>query len=203
MREEPKLIKKHFILACSLVILMLTMGIIVTCIKNFNTDVNYNRNVHSYMENAYYASTPELMIDQLEMAVKGMHKLGLTDNMYDTLLPWKQLPDHQMKYEYQHMQAIIDRANDVVAWREEQSHAQGGSQLGDVYGQKVDALRNFMKNDGGWSDKLAYAAYYVNKVTPIAMYNTFAGFLIYLPLIIATIISVAIGVRANFKSINI
>jgi hypothetical protein len=172
----------------------------IACAVNyeFNTEVRWNKEVHGHMENAYYASTPELMVKELSLAVKGMHNLGLGNDDYAYMQPWKQTPDHRMDYEYAHMQAIIDRANDVIKWRDSQGDNGSGAQLNDVYGQKVDAVRHFMKDDGGWSDDIAHGAYYVVNYPFLAALSDFGG-LITLPAILVTAAPAAIPLGLRIR----
>jgi hypothetical protein len=125
----------------------------------------FNLKVHSHMENAYFANTPELMITQLQECKQGMIDLGLTSDMYDAYWTWDRVPHRQMAYQYQHIDSIISRAEAVIEWRNE-NYGSGSSDitsesLGDVYEVKMDNLRGFLKEEG-WSDWIAHGAYYAN-----------------------------------------
>ena len=119
----------------------------------------FQKAVHSHMVNAYLASTPELMEDQIALAIQGTKDLGLTADMYGKLMPWQQTPDWRMDYCYLHLQAIIDRCHEVIEWRNHQDLSSG--QVTDVYNQKMTNLRNFIV-EGGYSDYAAKGAFYVN-----------------------------------------
>jgi len=119
----------------------------------------YQKAVHSHMENAYGASTPELMESQIDLAMQGMRQLGLTEDLYGKLMPWQQTPDWRMDYCYLHLQAIIDRCHEVIDWRNHQDLSSG--QVTDIYNQKMNNLRGFII-EGGWSDWIAQNAFYVN-----------------------------------------
>jgi len=125
----------------------------------------FNLKVHSYMENAYFANTPELMIQQLKQCREGMEELELTPNMYDAYFAWDKVPHRQMLYQYQHIDSIIARANAVIIWRNQNygndSADMTPETLGDVYEVKMDNLRGFLQEEG-WSDWIANGAYYAN-----------------------------------------
>jgi hypothetical protein len=125
----------------------------------------FNLKVHSHMENAYFANTPELMIQQLKECRQGMLELGLTPDMFDAYWAWDKVPHRQMAYQYQHIDSIISRAEAVIQWRNEnygnESSGIPSESLGDVYEMKMDNLRGFLKEEG-WSDWIANGAFYAN-----------------------------------------
>ena len=122
---------------------------------------NYNNAVHSHMENAYYSSDPITMKTELNLAVKGMHDLGLNDNMYGVIFPWNKIPNNQMKWQYTHMDSVLTRVDEWQKWELAQSST-GSQQMQDVNTQKLDNVRHFIKDDGGWSDDIATNAYEIN-----------------------------------------
>jgi hypothetical protein len=123
----------------------------------FTWDAAYQREIHGHMSNAYYADTPELMKDELQQAVQAMHAAGL-DGQYDSLAPWHHVPNEHMDYQYKHLQSVVDRCNDIIEWRKTSG---SGTQATDVYEAKMRAVRDFIRNDGGWSDDVAHGAYFV------------------------------------------
>lgn len=126
--------------------------------KCTTVDYQFNNAVHSHMENAYYSSDPSTMRTELNETVNGMRQLGLTDNLYGALFPWDRTPDHQMKWQYQHIASIQTRVDEWEKW--EKSNA-GSQQMQDVNSQKLDNVRHFIKGDG-WSDDIASMAYFCN-----------------------------------------
>lgn len=58
----------------------------------------YNRQVHSHIDNAFEVNTPEAMKQELLLAEQGMKNLGLTSDKYGSLMPWEQMPSNQMNY---------------------------------------------------------------------------------------------------------
>ena len=127
---------------------------------NFSWEPTFNREVHSHVENAYYANTPELMVDELELAIAGMHDLGLDEGDFCDMRPWKQVASCNMKWQYEHLESVIRRAEAVARDRDRQERQGTSDQYGDVYEEKMDNLRAFLKEDG-WSDDLARNAFYV------------------------------------------
>lgn len=136
----------------------------------------YQTAVHSHMENAYFSNTPELMITELEAAKGGMHSLGLRNGTYGAFWGWEKTPDKKMDFQYAHIDAIIARAHDVATWRDTQSTNAGAVQSTDVYNQKMDNLRNYLKADG-WSDDIAKSAFIVQNYTWLwVFWNTWVLF---------------------------
>jgi hypothetical protein len=156
---------KYITVLILLVVLSLMVPIGLAIGNMTGPEYEFNNKVHSYMENAYFANTPELMISNLQKCKQGMIDLGLTENMYDAYWQWDKVPHRQMAYQYQHIDSIISRAQAVVQWRNEnygnESSGIPSESLGDVYESKMDNLRGFLQEDG-WSDWIANGAYYAN-----------------------------------------
>jgi len=131
----------------------------------------YEREVGGYIRNAYEVNKPENMISELNKAVAGMRRLGLTDDMYAAYVPWERTPDRSMEFQYEYIAQLINRTESVILWR---TLAYNGNStpetLADVYEQKMDNLRSFMTE--GCSDRLvctdwiARDVYYVYQATP-------------------------------------
>src|SRR5438093_2023033 len=131
----------------------------------------YEREVGGYIRNAYEVNKPENMISELNKAVTGMHRLGLTDEMFAAYVPWERTPDRSMGFQYEYIAQLINRTESVILWR---TLAYNGNStpetLADVYEQKMDNLRSFMTE--GCSDRLvctdwiARDVYYVYRATP-------------------------------------
>jgi len=158
-RQQERREKKSLIVA---IVATAILGIFIGAVAVGNMvgpSYQFQKAVHSHMVNAYLASTPELMEDQIALAIQGTKDLGLTVDMYGKLMPWQQTPDWRMDYCYLHLQAIIDRCHEVIEWRNHQDLSSG--QVTDVYNQKMNNLRNFIV-EGGYSDYAAKGAFYVN-----------------------------------------
>lgn len=157
-RMNPKA-KKSLIVAIVATAVLFMFVISVNVANVVGPNYQYEKTVHSHMVNAWAASTPELMENQIALAIQGMKQLGLTEDMYGKLMPWQQTPEWRMDYQYLHLQAIIDRCHEVIDWRNHQDLSNG--QVTDVYNQKMNNLRSFIV-EGGYSDYIAQSAFYVN-----------------------------------------
>ena len=158
-KQQERKEKKSLIVA---IVATVILGLFIGAVAVGNMvgpSYQFQKAVHSHMVNAYLASTPELMEDQIALAIQGTKDLGLTADMYGKLMPWQQTPDWRMDYCYLHLQAIIDRCHEVIEWRNHQDLSSG--QVTDVYNQKMTNLRNFIV-EGGYSDYAAKGAFYVN-----------------------------------------
>ncbi len=147
-----------------LIAIILTIGIfgglIGFWIYSYYVNYEYERQVGAYIENAYEVNTPERMISEIMKAKEGMIKLGLTDEMYGAWIFKK--PDNKMSWQYDFLDSIIERAVAVKDWRDKMEKSQEIETLGDVYEQKMDNLREFIK-EGGRSDWIANDAWLLDK----------------------------------------
>lgn len=161
-------------IAALIVLFGIVLGITLGARSAFVIEPEINDKFHSHMRNAYYSNTPELMIQELTAAKEGMLNAGLTPDMYSDMRPWKQTPNHQMKWQYEHIDSIIRRAQEVQAWARSNSGSASGQQMTDVYETKMDNLRAFIKEDG-WSDGIAHEAYYANFYPKTEYWSDFSG----------------------------
>jgi hypothetical protein len=155
-------------------VIFIVLGMILLVIASFCMIVNltsrdyiYRTEVGSHIENAYYSADPNTMRTELMDAKQGMQNLGLTDNMYGAWLPWDLTPDRQMKWQYKHIDSILTRIDEFESWEASQKTITGGQlsssqQMQDVYTQKLDNVRKFIKDDD-WSDWIAHDAFAYNK----------------------------------------
>jgi len=164
----------------STIILILFAGLMVGTAA-LGPGYTYQKDVHGYMEQAYYSADPVLMQQNINLAKQGMLDLGLTPDMYGSFWYWEQTPERQMNWEYQHLNSIDVRCTEFIAWIHAQNDT-GSQQMQDVYSQKLNNIREFVKNDGGWSDDIAQAAYFTN-------FNVFFA-IGYIPILIALLIFV-------------
>jgi hypothetical protein len=121
----------------------------------------YNNAVHSHIENAYNSADPVTMRTEIQAAEQGMKDLGLTPDMYDGVFSWEHTSDRQMKWQYAHIDSIYTRLDEFQAWEK----TQGGSssqQMQDVYTQKLNNVRGFLKDNGGWTDWIAEGTFMVH-----------------------------------------
>ena len=124
----------------------------------------YREEIGDHFDNADKMNTPEAIIAELELAKAGMHKLGLENDMYSRWFTWEQTPHHRMSYQYELVDTIIQRAWDVIEWKnityEDNTTTDN---LNDVYNEKVRSLRGMISDD---TDSVARGAYMMN-VHPI------------------------------------
>ena len=127
--------------------------------KTVGPGYEFQYHVHSHIENAYFAYSPEIYIEELEKAKLGMATLGLTNDTYAAYFYWGKTPDWRMDYQYRHIDSLIMRGKEVLEWREKNT----GSQFVDIYNQKMQNIRSLLISDGDWSDDIAREAFYANK----------------------------------------
>lgn len=153
-------------------ILAIALGVYALIYPFSAEGFKYNSEVHAHMENAYYAADPNTMLSEITLARDGMDKVGLKEDMYNGIFPWDKRPDRSMKWQYKHIDSIVTRINEFKTWEKSQIGDGTTQQMKDVYTEKLDNVRNFIKDDG-WSDDVAEATYKSN----IAASYMFAGWL--------------------------
>jgi len=141
------------------VILFVTL--IVYMIYGFYVDYQYERDIGAYFDNARDCITPECILVQLNDGKQAIVDYGLTEDMYGALIFKK--PDNSMKFQFQHLDAIIERAEAVKIWKEKSYSDEGvGETMKDVYNEKMDNLRKYIHAEGARSDWIAKSTWYVN-----------------------------------------
>lgn len=121
---------------------------------------NYEKVIGAYVENAYEVNTPQEMIAQIQLAEQGMLHEGLARDDYGAIIFTK--PDNKMSWQYTYLDNFIQRAEAVEIWYNNtySGKVQATESLGDVYEQKMDNLRQFLK-EGGRADWIAEDTWYV------------------------------------------
>ncbi len=139
---------------------LILFGLISFSCYQYYVDYKYETIIGSYMLNAKDMNTPDKMLEQLQMARQGMINAGLTDNDYGVFIFKK--PDNSMKFQYSHIDSIIERVEAVQQWKESTygSDSVATENMGDVYEAKMTNLRNFIMEDTR-SDWIAKDAWYV------------------------------------------
>lgn len=142
-----------------ILLVLLVVFFMGLCGYAYYVNYQYEKVIGSYMENAKDMNTPLRMIEQLELAKQGMRNEGLKETDYGALIFKK--PDNSMKFQYQHIDSIIDRAKAVESWYNEVYEKAGQAEiLGDVYEQKMDNLREFIMEETR-SDWIAKNCWYI------------------------------------------
>lgn len=160
--------------------ILLLIGVVA---GHIYTDYQYEKVIGSYMDNAKDMNTPDKMLEQLNFAKQGMINEGLTEDLYGAWIFTK--PDNSMKFQYQHIDSIIERVKAVQQWQIKIYGNESNTQtenLGDVYETKMTNLRNFIMETTR-SDWIAKDTWYVNKhffyymAIPIYLILLLLGFL--------------------------
>lgn len=140
-------------------VLLILSGIIFG-VYEYYVYYQYEKTIGSYMDNAVDMIAPEGMLQQIQSARQGMIDAGLTENDYGAI--WFKKPDNSMKFQYQHIDAIIERINAVIDWKTKISgNSSSVETLGDVYETKMTNLRKYITEGGYRSDWIAKDAWYI------------------------------------------
>ncbi len=169
------------------IIILLVIGLLGFVVYDYYTHYQYDKQIGSYMNNAIDMVAPEPMLVQVQSAKQGMIDAGLTNEDYGALIFKK--PDNSMKFQYQHIDAIIERINAVIDWKTKvySENSTSSETLGDVYETKMTNLRQYIKgetledNSGTRSDWIAENAWFVKY--HIILYFDFTVYILLLSLI--------------------
>lgn len=140
-----------------------TIAFIGGAINSFLIDYQYEAQIGAYMDNARDCLTPECMYEQVATAENAMRASGLTEEDYGQYFFKK--ADNSMKFQYQHIDAILDRIKSVEQWKTEMygSNATGVETMKDVYNEKMDNLRLYIHSENARSDWIAKDAWMLKK----------------------------------------
>lgn len=130
-------------------------------------DYKYENAIGSHMEMAVDTITPESFKQELVLAKQAMLDAGLTENDYGAM--WLKKPDNSMKFQFRHIDSIIERADAMIQWKNtvyaNQTSVPSGyasaEAFRDVYNDKMNQLRLYIKEGGIRSDWIAEDAWYV------------------------------------------
>jgi len=145
------------IIGIGLILLSIATAIGIGSYSNY-LNYQYELVIGSYIDNAYDMNTPSRMLEQLQNAKQGMINEGLTNSDYGAIFFKK--PDNSMRFQYEHIEGIIERVNAVVLWQEQMEQTNSVETMNDVYEQKMDNLRAFIYEDGYRSDWIAENAWF-------------------------------------------
>src|SRR5437773_2200473 len=90
-------------------ILVATVIGTVWLLDSWNVDFQYKKSIGSPMSNAYDAATLQVMLDNLNKSVQGMHDQGLLSTDCGKAFSWEQTPDWCMAYQYQYLDSLKGR----------------------------------------------------------------------------------------------
>lgn len=154
MSETAGIIGGLFLIFISLLIgaSVITMGVYGS--------YEYKRDIGSYFSNAVDCITPECALTQLELGKQGMIKAGLTPELYGAWI--FKAPDNSMQYQYQHLDAIIERVKAVQSWKATANNGTGTVEtMGDTYNTKMNNVRRYIIEGGVRSDWIAEDAWWL------------------------------------------
>lgn len=174
------------------------IGFLLVCIfigfaiYDYFTHYVYEKNIGSYMETATDTITPESFKEQLFLFKEAINQSGLTESDYGAI--WFKKPDNSMKFQIQHIDSIIERANAMIQWQEasynttSQPIYASPEAFRDVYNEKMNNLRLYIHAEGYRSDWIAEKAWFVK-------YHRFLcfSFIIYIFLALLIIVFFMIG----------
>jgi hypothetical protein len=150
--------------AIGLVLLFFAIiSIVILGAYSYYLDYKYESEIGAYFENARDSITPEAILIQLRAGKQAMINEGLKDEDYGAIIFKK--PDNSMKFQYQHLDGIIERAEAVQSWYETtynpNSQVTTTENFKDVYNEKMDNLRNYIHADYVRSDWIAKDTWYI------------------------------------------
>ena len=163
-----------FSLSAWFITFLLVLVLIGFGIYNAVLDYRYEREIGSYMETAKDTITPESFKEQMLLFKQAISTSGLTNEDYGAM--WFKKPDNSMKFQMQHIDSIIGRADAMIQW---QTASYNSTQTGyaspeafkDVYHEKMNNLRTYVHAEGYRSDWIAKDAWYV-KYHPFTYFST-------------------------------
>ena len=87
------------------------------------------------------------MLEQLQNGRQAMINEGLTEDLYGAWIFKK--PDNSMKFQYQHLDGVIERVKSVIEWKRKISGNNSDTTeiMKDVYNEKMDNLRNYIQGE--------------------------------------------------------
>lgn len=134
-------------------LLLIVLGILLLLIPvgigvyGYVIGYQYESKIGSYFDNARDSITPEVMLEQLQNGRQAMVSEGLTEDLYGAWIFKK--PDNSMKFQYQHLDGIIERVKAVQQWKTKMyaNDSINSETMKDVYNEKMDNLRNYISGE--------------------------------------------------------
>jgi hypothetical protein len=136
------------------------LGIIALIIAGVYVNYQYESQIGAYFDNAVDCITPECILTQLHLGYNAINNSGLTKDDYGAWIFKK--PNNKMEFQYQHLDAIIERAESVQDWKGK-VYANGtqAETMKDVYTEKMDNLRKYITAESYRSDWIAEEAWWL------------------------------------------
>jgi hypothetical protein len=157
-------------------------GIIGIIIGAVIINYQYENQIGAYFDNAEDCITPDCILIQLNEGYQAINNSGLTNEDYGAWIFKK--PSNSMVFQYQHLNAIIERANAVQNWVDKvyANNTQAES-MKDVYTEKMDNLRKYITGEGFRSDWIAKDAWYLKYHFFYAIWAFWVGALLFIIMI--------------------
>ena len=144
---------------CFFIVILCLFAIIGLIIYGVIINYHYEKEIGAYFDNSEDCITPNCILTQLKLGYEAINNSGLTENDYGAWIFKK--PDNSMKFQYQHLDAIIERAEAVQNWVDKvYANNTQGETMKDVYTEKMDNLRKYITQEYSRSDWIAKNSWY-------------------------------------------
>jgi hypothetical protein len=150
---------------CWFISFILGVCLVAYMVGDYFISYQYENAMGSYMETAKDTITPESFKEQLLLFKNAVEESGLTEEDYGAL--WFKKPDNSMKFQIQHVDSIIGRADAMIQWQQTSYNTSSQpiyaspESFRDVYNEKMNNLRFYIHSEGIRSDWIAKDAWYV------------------------------------------
>jgi hypothetical protein len=136
---------------------------------------DYENRLGGYIANSVDTITPESFKEQLLLFKAAMIKEGLTEDKYGALIFKNQ--KNSMKFQYQHIESILDRADAMIQWQEASYETPTQTTYSpeafrDVFNDKMNNLRNYINEGNIRSDWIAKDTWYLENHFILGVFGT-------------------------------
>ena len=144
---------------------VLGIVLIIYWVSGYFVSYKYESQIGSYMETATDTISPESFKEQLILYKKSINESGLNENDYGAM--WFKKPDNSMRFQIQHVDSILERADAMILWKNTAYNSTGATTFTnpeafrDVYNDKMNNLRTYIHAEGYRSDWISEDAWYV------------------------------------------
>lgn len=132
-----------------MIITMIILGVGSVTVRTTVADKEYNTQIHSHIVNARYSQDPSVIKSELLLAEEAMRDAGLTNETYGALFYWEKTPDNEMRQQYIQLDQAIAMCDLLISMDLNSTS----------YGSTLTNLQNYIYDDNGWADEVAYDAY--------------------------------------------
>lgn len=164
------------------VVFAIVLGVAFQLNYAINVEYPYRMAIGAHIDNAYDASSFEVMRDNLLRAKAGMVAQGLEPTDCGRFFSWERTPDMCMEYTYQYIDGLVNRTEFYIG----QMSKLNQTQFTDIYTQAIENMRKEM-NRNGPVDWAAYPAW-ILKYAPLYYW----GRLVWLGIVALPIVTAAL-----------